>query len=185
MILSKTTAYIPPGIVVENFSYVYQQQGTASLTRGQMRAFKKAWAEFDLESTGYLRRDKIGPFLGVCDSRRGVLPYNVNLYWRSVSPAFSKYVYTLPSITSRTWSQHPLSKRPPSDHCFRHSTNMGNAQKALARESLISSSRESTLTLSGTGDKHTTTSIGRRASRTTMEKGYHSPQCCFSSAITS
>lgn len=61
----KTTAYIRPGIVVENFSYVYQQEGTASLTREQMRAFKKAWAKFDLEGTGYLRRDKIGPFLAV------------------------------------------------------------------------------------------------------------------------
>ena len=55
-----------PGIVVDNFSYVYQQQGTESLTREQMRAFKKTWAEFDPESTGYLRRDKIGSFLGVC-----------------------------------------------------------------------------------------------------------------------
>jgi len=59
-------AHIRLGIVVENFSYVYQQQGTASLTREQMRGFKKAWTEYDPESTGYLRREKIGPFLGVC-----------------------------------------------------------------------------------------------------------------------
>jgi hypothetical protein len=38
-------------------------------TRKQMRAFKKVWAEFDSESTGYLRRDKTGPFFAVCHSR--------------------------------------------------------------------------------------------------------------------
>jgi len=54
------------GVVVESFSYVFQLAGGAkSVDREQMRAFKKVWAEFANQSTGYLERDKFVPFFGV------------------------------------------------------------------------------------------------------------------------
>ncbi|KAG5652105.1 hypothetical protein H0H81_006278 [Sphagnurus paluster] len=54
------------GVVVENFSYVFQTSagGAKSITREQMRQFKKVWAEFANPSTGYLERDKFAPFFG-------------------------------------------------------------------------------------------------------------------------
>lgn len=55
------------GVVVENFSYVFQTSagGAKAITREQMRAFKKVWAEFANTDTGYLDRSKFGPFFNV------------------------------------------------------------------------------------------------------------------------
>ncbi|KAF8321114.1 hypothetical protein DL93DRAFT_1599778 [Clavulina sp. PMI_390] len=50
------------GVVVENFSYVFQLQGPASLTREEMRSFKKIWAEFDPTRKGYIPRAKFVAF---------------------------------------------------------------------------------------------------------------------------
>jgi len=50
------------GTVVENFSYIFQVGGKMSLSRAQLRAFKKAWAHFDPDRTGYITRDKFIPF---------------------------------------------------------------------------------------------------------------------------
>ncbi|KAF9236771.1 Ion transport protein-domain-containing protein [Melanogaster broomeanus] len=53
------------GVVVENFSYVFQSTGGAkSITRGEMRAFKKVWTEFSDSNTGLLGRANLVPFLG-------------------------------------------------------------------------------------------------------------------------
>ena len=53
-------------MVVESFSYVFQLVGGAkSITREEMRAFKKVWAEFANPRTGYLEKGQIVPFLGV------------------------------------------------------------------------------------------------------------------------
>ncbi|KAH7886746.1 Ion transport protein-domain-containing protein, partial [Phlebopus sp. FC_14] len=62
------------GVVVENFSYVFQSTGGAkSITRGEVRAFKKVWAEFANAKTGSLERPNLGPFLaklsGVFEAR--------------------------------------------------------------------------------------------------------------------
>ncbi|KAG6337189.1 hypothetical protein ID866_1903 [Astraeus odoratus] len=62
------------GVVVENFSYVFQSTGGAkSITRREMRSFKKIWAEFYNAKTGQLERQNIGPFLhrlnGVFEAR--------------------------------------------------------------------------------------------------------------------
>ena len=55
------------GVVVENFSYVFQLAGGAkAVDREQMRAFKKVWAEFANQRTGYLERPKFVPFFAVC-----------------------------------------------------------------------------------------------------------------------
>lgn len=54
------------GLVVENFSYVYQTTGGAkSVTREEMRAFKKVWAEFANPKTELLERAQLVPFFEV------------------------------------------------------------------------------------------------------------------------
>ncbi|KAI0050088.1 hypothetical protein FA95DRAFT_1487881 [Auriscalpium vulgare] len=53
------------GVVVENFSYVFQSTGGArSVTREEVRAFKKVWAEFANQRTGFLERSQFVPFFG-------------------------------------------------------------------------------------------------------------------------
>ena len=54
------------GVVVESFSYVFQLVGgTKAITREEMRAFKKVWAEYANPRTGYLEKVNLVPFLGV------------------------------------------------------------------------------------------------------------------------
>ena len=54
------------GVVVESFSYVFQLVGGAkSITREEMRSFKKIWAEFANPRTGFLEKNRLIPFLGV------------------------------------------------------------------------------------------------------------------------
>ncbi|KAI6001926.1 Ion transport protein-domain-containing protein [Pisolithus albus] len=56
------------GVVVENFSYVFQSTGGAkSITRREMRSLKKVWAEFSNTETGRLERRNIGLFLARLD----------------------------------------------------------------------------------------------------------------------
>lgn len=51
---------------MENFSYVFQTTGGAkSITREEMRAFKKVWAEFANKKTGYLERNRFVAFFAV------------------------------------------------------------------------------------------------------------------------
>ncbi|KAF5341523.1 hypothetical protein D9758_012561 [Tetrapyrgos nigripes] len=53
------------GVVVDSFSYVFQTSGgSKSITREQMRAFKKVWAGFANPKTGYLERGNFVPFFG-------------------------------------------------------------------------------------------------------------------------
>ena len=64
-ISSLTTAF-GSGVVVESFYYVFQMTGGAKeITREEMRAFKKVWAEFANPKTGYLERTNFVPFFGV------------------------------------------------------------------------------------------------------------------------
>ncbi|WWC88695.1 uncharacterized protein L201_003608 [Kwoniella dendrophila CBS 6074] len=50
------------GVVVESFAYVYQMPGGSSLNRDEMRAFKRLWAEFDTQRTGYIKRKEFVKF---------------------------------------------------------------------------------------------------------------------------
>ncbi|THU96001.1 hypothetical protein K435DRAFT_778779 [Dendrothele bispora CBS 962.96] len=53
------------GVVVDSFSYVFQTSGgSKSITREQMRGFKKVWAEYANPKTGYLERGNFVPFFG-------------------------------------------------------------------------------------------------------------------------
>ncbi|KAA1473328.1 hypothetical protein DENSPDRAFT_779605 [Dentipellis sp. KUC8613] len=51
------------GVVVENFSYVFQiTGGSKAVTREEMRAFKKVWAQYANHRTGFLERHRFGAF---------------------------------------------------------------------------------------------------------------------------
>lgn len=66
------------GVVVESFSYVFQSTGGAkSITREEMRDFKKVWARFANQKTGYLERSNFVPFFG---QLRGI--FEVRIYPR-------------------------------------------------------------------------------------------------------
>ncbi|KAJ7583970.1 Ion transport protein-domain-containing protein [Mycena floridula] len=54
------------GVVVENFSYVFQTSGggAKSITREEMRSFKKIWSEFANPKTGLLDRSRFVKFFG-------------------------------------------------------------------------------------------------------------------------
>lgn len=68
------------GVVVENFSYVYQTTGGAkAVTREEMRAFKKVWAEFANQKTGFLERPHFVPFFRVSALR----------FWPPVSSSYN------------------------------------------------------------------------------------------------
>lgn len=53
------------GVVVASFSYVYSLHGSKTLSRDEMRAFKKAWASCDTDRRGYLHRGNFIQFLAV------------------------------------------------------------------------------------------------------------------------
>ncbi|KAG1893620.1 Ion transport protein-domain-containing protein [Suillus fuscotomentosus] len=53
------------GVVVQNFSYVFQSTGGAkAITREEIRSFKKTWAEYSNPKTGLLEQRRLVPFLG-------------------------------------------------------------------------------------------------------------------------
>ena len=54
------------GVVVESFSYVYSLHGSNTLSREEMRAFKRAWAATDLDRRGCLIKHQFIPLFSVC-----------------------------------------------------------------------------------------------------------------------
>ena len=76
-IWSRTDLLLVLGVVVENFSYVFQTSaGSAqSITREEMRSFKKVWAEFANAETGYLERPSFVRFFHVsfCQHEMGTV----------------------------------------------------------------------------------------------------------------
>ncbi|KAG9101606.1 calcium channel protein [Ceratobasidium sp. 370] len=85
------------GVVVENFSYVFQLSGEMSITREEMRAFKKVWGEFDPDRTGYIPRSKLVAFFS---KLRGA--FEVRLYSEELSPR---------GLVQATKMNHPLIYR--------------------------------------------------------------------------
>ncbi|KAJ6629913.1 Ion transport protein-domain-containing protein [Mycena sp. CBHHK59/15] len=70
------------GVVVENFSYVFQTSSSSkSITRAEIRSFKKVWAEFANPKTGYLERSRFVPFFaklsGVFEARIYPAEYSI------------------------------------------------------------------------------------------------------------
>ncbi|KAG9041442.1 calcium channel protein, partial [Tulasnella sp. UAMH 9824] len=54
------------GLVVEDFSWIFQLSNSGGpIDRHDMRNFKKAWAQFDVDGTGFLTRARLVPFLSI------------------------------------------------------------------------------------------------------------------------
>ena len=91
-------------LIFESFSYVYQRSsGLSVVTRGEIRRFKQAWADFDPNGTGYISKEAFPRLLGVshfilshdrltfcrsslasfrCESMKEILPFEI--LWRIV-----------------------------------------------------------------------------------------------------
>lgn len=53
-------------LIFESFSYVYQRSsGLAIVSRQELRRFKQAWAEFDADGTGYIKKEDLPRFISV------------------------------------------------------------------------------------------------------------------------
>ncbi|OCF72967.1 high-affinity cell membrane calcium channel [Kwoniella mangroviensis CBS 8886] len=78
------------GVVVESFAYVYQMPGGSSLNREEMRAFKRLWAEFDTQRTGYIKRKDFVRFFsrltGVFEVRTYPVEYSLPNMIRNALP---------------------------------------------------------------------------------------------------
>nr|XP_019045668.1 high-affinity cell membrane calcium channel [Kwoniella bestiolae CBS 10118]OCF24598.1 high-affinity cell membrane calcium channel [Kwoniella bestiolae CBS 10118] len=78
------------GVVVESFAYVYQMPGGSSLNRAEMRAFKRLWAEFDTQRTGYIKRKDFVRFFsrltGVFEVRTYPIEYSIPNMIRNALP---------------------------------------------------------------------------------------------------
>jgi voltage-dependent calcium channel len=52
-------------LIYESFSYVYQRSnGLSIISREEIRRFKQAWAEFDAEGSGYIKKESFPRLLG-------------------------------------------------------------------------------------------------------------------------
>ncbi|TXT15853.1 hypothetical protein VHUM_00356 [Vanrija humicola] len=78
------------GVVVDSFAYVYQKPTGTSLTREQIRLFKKAWSEVDKNRTGYIKRKDFANFFskltGVFEARLYPVDASVPNIIRASSP---------------------------------------------------------------------------------------------------
>ncbi|KZV67749.1 hypothetical protein PENSPDRAFT_687890 [Peniophora sp. CONT] len=79
------------GVVVENFSYVFQMTGgSRDVTRQQMRAFKKVWAHYANQRTGYLERNKFAEFFHQLSGIFEVRIYPAEFHYSNILSASSE-----------------------------------------------------------------------------------------------
>lgn len=53
-------------LIFESFSYVYQRHsGLAEVGRSELRRFKEAWAEYDPDATGYIKKEDLPKLMRV------------------------------------------------------------------------------------------------------------------------
>ncbi|KAH6905112.1 high-affinity cell membrane calcium channel [Coprinopsis sp. MPI-PUGE-AT-0042] len=104
------------GVVVENFSYVFQASGSGakSITREQMRAFKKLWATCSNPKTGYLERQNFTKFF---HKLSGI--FEVRTYPSE---------YSIPNILS--FCRDPLGKNAWSQKVI-HGVDLGKLERTL------------------------------------------------------
>lgn len=58
-------------LIYESFSYVYQQSsGLYAINRDEIRRYKRAWAMFDPDGTGFITKEQFPRLLGVSDRIR-------------------------------------------------------------------------------------------------------------------
>ncbi|KIO32428.1 hypothetical protein M407DRAFT_214388 [Tulasnella calospora MUT 4182] len=96
------------GVVVENFSYVFQLNNSrGSINRHEMRAFKKVWAMFDVEGTGFLTSASIVPFLsklsGIFEVRTYPIEFSIGKIMEESQANLNepRTVYSAPVISNR------------------------------------------------------------------------------------
>ncbi|KAJ3901512.1 Ion transport protein-domain-containing protein [Lentinula edodes] len=105
------------GVVVDSFSYVFQASGgSRAITREEMRAFKKVWAEFASPQTGYLERSQFVPFFGklsgVFEVRIYPAQYNIhNIAAACKASPSDNSTSTLTNI--QPWSNLSSNTTPP------------------------------------------------------------------------
>lgn len=76
-------------VIITNFSYIYHGSGPHKLiTREELRKFKRAWNQFDVNGSGYIYEADLFKFMHSLD---GILSYNV----------YPKYL-SLPAIAENT-----------------------------------------------------------------------------------
>ena len=81
---------------MESFSYVFQLVGGAkSITREEMRSFKKVWAEFANPRTGYLEKQQLVRFLSVCNYQLSLIWFNSQLLWQRLGGVFEVRIYPI------------------------------------------------------------------------------------------
>jgi hypothetical protein len=68
------------GVVVQNFSYVFQTSDSNGITREEMRSFKKVWGEFADHKTGKLHPNNFGRFFSVCFPRPLCYPCRLTIH---------------------------------------------------------------------------------------------------------
>lgn len=135
-ILAKTFSHENIGVVVENFSFVFQSSGTGakSITREQMRSFKKIWGEFANPKTGYLERANFVPFFGVCPKAH-VLPGHPDGL-QKLSGVFEVRLYpiehSIPNIMAACRSSSPDPELWPPPR-ISHGIDLGKLSQVLDR----------------------------------------------------
>ncbi|KAG0268944.1 calcium channel protein [Actinomortierella ambigua] len=87
-------------VVMHNFSYVYQiAPGFSLVTRDQIREYKRAWAEVDVDQTGFIQEKDLVRFL---KKLRGAFDLRIHLEEHSLDRLQSRLETTMPSAVSMT-----------------------------------------------------------------------------------
>lgn len=116
------------GAVVHNFSYVFRGFGRVrAINREEMRLFKKTWAQFDPQRTGYLRRKDLVRFLA-----RLTGPFDVKVF-RSEWSVRSLQAAASTGIDPYSFSAADPTKTPAQDRIDRGiaSLDLGRLNHAL------------------------------------------------------
>ncbi|KAG8926488.1 calcium channel protein, partial [Tulasnella sp. 417] len=97
------------GLVVKGLPWIFQPSNSEDpIGRHEIRAFKKAWAEFDRGMTGYLTSSKIIPFLSKLSGGFEVRIYPIEwsvaeiIKWSQANPNEPTAVYPAPVISNRS-----------------------------------------------------------------------------------
>ncbi len=158
------------GVVVENFSYVYQTTGgSKAVTREEMRAFKKVWAEFANQKTGFLERNNFVPFFRVSASLLAVSNTIYDCTYRNWAVS-SRSASIRQSLASETSWPHVRIKAIAT-------TSLLRTGSTCSRWTLLY--RGSTMQLFADAESSSAICITKRSSLTTAEREFRSLICCY------
>ena len=145
--------------------------GAKSITREEIRAFKKVWAELANPRTGYLERANFVRFFGVCHHE--YFSYLCSPRLRSVCLAFSKYAYIPWNTVFLGYCRDPMPVRKINNF-GRHGSPTVSTSMSLTRIlPTLTTSR------SRSGKSYGTGYFTRLAYPSNQAKASHSRTCCF------